>query len=640
MQKLKTILTACMILSLAVLFWLVMYQYDNKYTAGGPQAVNGVLSPDGPFFSDPAYVFLIDGWEYYGSRLLSPEDFKNQPPKPDRYIFIGRYGGFENGNKNASPHGSASYRLVIELPDEMRTYMLELPEIFSAYRLYINGTLAASMGCPDPLDYQPQTGNRAVSVEAAGSIELLFAVSDFSHLYSGMVYPAAFGQPDAVAGLLHLRLFFRTVLCTAALTIGLLTALIGLLNRKYAPAVLYSLLCLLFIGYISYPITQTFFIGYQPKYVIENFSFCAMLVIVILLGLQICHIPVKKGVLFLFFGELMCLWTAMGPYLWNLGNLQIMLLYSRLISAYQWTTAIFLTAAAIYGISSDTIHARPLLYGILIFNTALVTDRLLPLYEPIITGWFLELGSFFLVASIGIVIGQEVAAHYRNAAILTERAGSMERLYQQQQTYYKTLKQGVEESKKIRHDIRHHFTSINGFVQNRQYEKLSSYLSEFIMISTPKTIKEFCPIDVINILSQHYDKLAIQNQIRLDIRCDLNAAGINQRNVKMSDADLSCLYSNLMENAVEACLRVENRPRSIRVAIIRSDPNSLTIRIWNSADNSVRPHGDSFLSSKAPHRHGYGLLSIRSIAMKYNGNARFHWNKEKQEFESIVTLMV
>lgn len=638
MYKLKTILTAWMVLSLAVLLWLLMYQYDNKYTAGGPQAVNGVLSPE--FCSERSYVFLIDGWEYYGSQLLTPEDFKDQPPRPDQYIFIGRYGGFEMGNKNASPHGSASYRLVIRLPDEMRTYMLELPEIFSAYRLYINGKLAASMGCPDPLDYQPQTGNRAVSVEAAGSIELLFAVSDFSHLYSGMVYPAAFGDPDAVAGLLHSRLFFRTALCTAALTIGLLAALIGLLNRKYAPAMRYSLLCLLFIGYICYPLTQTFFTGYQPKYVIENLSFCAMLLVVTLLGQQICQIPIKKSVIIISFGGLMCLWAALGPFFWSLGNLQIMLLYSRLISAYQWTTALFLTAVAIYGTCKNTIHARPLLYGILIFNTALVTDRLLPLYEPIVTGWFIEIASFFLVTAIGIVIGQEVAAHYRNAAILTERAGSMERLYQQQQTYYKTLKQGIAESKKIRHDIRHHFTSINGFVQNRQYEKLSSYLAECKAFTVQKTIKEFCPVDVINILSQHYDELASQNQIRLDIRCDLKAAGKDQSKVKMADTDLCCLYSNLMENAVEACLSIENGPRSIRVAIVRPDPNSLTIRIWNSADHSVRPHGDSFLSAKEPHRQGYGLLSIRTVAMKYGGDVHYHWNKKKQEFESIVTLMV
>lgn len=420
MNKSITLLTFCLTVLLAFMLWLVIYRYDNKYTVSGPQAYNGILTLNKQAFSEHPIVFLIDGWEYYRYQLLSPEDFRYHSPKPDQYIFIGRFGGFENGNKDNSPHGSASYRLVIKLPDEMCTYMLELPEIFSAYRLYINGKLAASMGSPDPRNYQPQTGNRTVSVEAAGSIELLFAVSDYSHLYSGMVYPAAFGKPWAVTNLLNARLSFRTALCAAALTIGLLAALIGLLSRKHTLAIMYSFLCLLFVGYTCYPITQTFFIGFQPKYVIENISFCAMLIVVILLAQQIFHICFKKTLIFLLFGGLMCLGAVMGPFLWSLGNLHIMILYSRLISAYEWATAFFLTAAAVYGACRDMIHtdvclkihtrSKPLLYGILIFNTALVADRLLPLYEPIVTGWFLELASFFLVASIGIVIGQEVAA--------------------------------------------------------------------------------------------------------------------------------------------------------------------------------------------------------------------------------------
>ena len=83
-------------------------------------------------------IFLIDGWEYYSGRLLSPEDFSSMPPIPDEYLFIGHYGGFEAGSKNGSPHGSASYRLDIRIPEDDRSYALELPEIFSSYRLYIN----------------------------------------------------------------------------------------------------------------------------------------------------------------------------------------------------------------------------------------------------------------------------------------------------------------------------------------------------------------------------------------------------------------------------------------------------------------------------------------------------------------------
>lgn len=80
-----------------------------------------------------------------------------------------------------------------DVPEQMNTYMLELPEIFSAYRLYINGTQALQMGEPQQKGYQPETGNRSVSIKTGSTMEILLAVSDYSHLYSGMVYPLPLG---------------------------------------------------------------------------------------------------------------------------------------------------------------------------------------------------------------------------------------------------------------------------------------------------------------------------------------------------------------------------------------------------------------------------------------------------------------
>ena len=103
-----------------------------------------------------------------------------------------------------------------------------------------------------------------------------------------------------------------------------------------------------------------------------------------------------------------------------------MMTYSTLISAYEWITAVFITVVSVCAVLKNAVHAKALFYGILIFDTALVMDRLLPLHEPIMTGWFVELAGFALILSLGIVIGQEVAAQYRETAVLTERANRVE----------------------------------------------------------------------------------------------------------------------------------------------------------------------------------------------------------------------
>lgn len=635
-SRIRLALKAALVFSLSAAFFLTVYQYDNKYTAQGPKAKNGILTLDKEALESHPVLFLVDGWEYYGGRLLAPSDFIDNPPVPDQYMFIGKFGGFEKWNGGV-PHGCASYRLNIRIPVPADTYLLELPEIFSAYRLYVNGKQVMQMGEPQQEGYRPETGNRTVSIEAAGNIEILFAVSDYSHLYSGMVYPPAFGQPDAVSALLSARLVFRSLLCAAALTTGLLSVTVGLLSRRNTLTLVFGFLCLFFMCYVSYPITRTLFSGNRLCYAIENISFCAMLGTTMLAVMEMSGLPKKWGLPFAGFGGLMCAASAFLYMLLPIGNLDMMLAYSFLVSAYEWITAGFIAAAVLYAIKGGGVRITPLLYGVVVFVCALLADRLLAVHEPILTGWFIELASFGLVVCIGLVTVQEVAARYLESAVMTERAGSMERLYRSQLTHFQALRGEMEQVKTMRHDMRHHLTLMDEYVSSGQFAKLTEYIKDYRIASTGGELAEYCPIHVINTLTHHYYTLARQNHISLDIRCDLKGLADPGR-TSMSDSDLCCLYANLMENAVEACLRIQEGKRTIRIAVFRTGEDRLYIRVWNSAEN-VRRFKGGFLSSKKEMQTGYGLLSIKSIAGKYNGEAEFGWNEDKREFESKVTLM-
>jgi xanthosine utilization system XapX-like protein len=473
-------------------------------------------------------------------------------------------------------------------------------------------------------------------VEASGNIEVLFAVTDYSNLYSGLVYPPAFGKPEAVSRLLSARLILRSLFVTAALTVGLLSIMLGLLARKDALALLFGLLCLTYVGYAAYPITRTLVTGYGAQYAVERCSFCAMLCVSMVISMRICGLPRKPGVPFLAFGFLMCALSAGSYLVSSLGNLRMMLIYSWLVSAYEWVAAGFIAAAVIYSIKKSAEHIAPLLCGVVILVCALAADRLLPLHEPILTGWFIELASFALVLSIGVVTVQDVSARYKESTVSTERANSMERLYQSQLSFLQTLRHEMDEAKTLRHDMRHHFAILGEYQQNRQYDKLAEYLKEYSDASAGGELPDYCPIDVINVLTHHYDAMARRGGIRLEIRCELSVAE-NPGQTGMSSADLCSLYSNLMENAVEACLRVRQGEKCIRVTVIRIEPGILNLRVRNTAQD-IRKDGGRFLSAKQHRRRGYGLPSVEATAAKYGGKAEFSWNAKKNEFESKVTV--
>ena len=96
-------------------------------------------------------LYLIDGWAFYPDVLLTPDDFASGSPK--RYMVytnIGDHTRFDTPGEPDTPYGPGTYVLHLLLPEQTAVYGLELPEIFSAYRLFINGKNVLSVGDPDP----------------------------------------------------------------------------------------------------------------------------------------------------------------------------------------------------------------------------------------------------------------------------------------------------------------------------------------------------------------------------------------------------------------------------------------------------------------------------------------------------------
>ena len=134
------------ILSMTAFF--LMYRMNNEYTARGEQPIQGILCLDEEKAAGKLH-YLAREWQYFPGKLLTPDMLKENTGYYSRYISIGEYGGMELGDKNASPYGCGTYRMILILPKKEQTWALSLKKVFSAYRIYINGELAGEVGDPD-----------------------------------------------------------------------------------------------------------------------------------------------------------------------------------------------------------------------------------------------------------------------------------------------------------------------------------------------------------------------------------------------------------------------------------------------------------------------------------------------------------
>ena len=155
-----------------------------------PRAINGILDLTNWDLETDGPVDLTGDFEFYWSQHLSPSDFSKIPPPAKTGVIKvpGYWKDHEVEGMKHSQYGYATYRLNIILNEKKQPLALRILEISVAYKLYVNGKYAASLGVAGDsrettvprqlaqvVDFRPDT-NRA---------EIILQVSNFHHRRGG-----------------------------------------------------------------------------------------------------------------------------------------------------------------------------------------------------------------------------------------------------------------------------------------------------------------------------------------------------------------------------------------------------------------------------------------------------------------------
>ncbi|USF25901.1 Adaptive-response sensory-kinase SasA [Firmicutes bacterium ASF500] len=193
---------------------LFMSRFDNKYTMSGPLTQDGALVISASVLEEGP-VWAPYGWELFPGILLEPGSEAAGLP-----VYVGQVQTWAVFHEDSSPYGQASFRLMLEGPEEPETVSLWLPEVFSACRVYVNGALAGRSGELSP-NYRPLARDLTVSFPLSGRTEVVIQAENWSHYYSGMTYPPAVGTPQAVAELTAGRTALYALMTFSALAVAL-----------------------------------------------------------------------------------------------------------------------------------------------------------------------------------------------------------------------------------------------------------------------------------------------------------------------------------------------------------------------------------------------------------------------------------
>lgn len=201
-----------------------------------------------------------------------------------------------------------------------------------------------------------------------------------------------------------------------------------------------------------------------------------------------------------------------------------------------------------------------------------------------------------------------------------------------QYNYYLNIKESQERVKRLYHDINNHITNIK-VIQNKN-DEVDTYID-----SINKEIKDFESIYntgnvILDIILNEKSKLCKKNNI--DLLCNIDFSKCNF--IEM--IDVSSIFSNLIDNAIEACEKIEDKELkkyiSIRGTIVKS---YYIIQSQNSKINKVISKNSKILTSKKDkYLHGLGIESIKSSIKKYDGELDIQTDENKFKTTIYIPL--
>jgi len=182
---------------------------------------------------------------------------------------------------------------------------------------------------------------------------------------------------------------------------------------------------------------------------------------------------------------------------------------------------------------------------------------------------------------------------------------------------YEQVNTHIHEVNSLKHDIKNHLTALHVFLNDNRFDEAKLYLEKYANEVGDVTQATYHSNYLINAIV--HDLVHRAKTLNIKTELSLKASPLN-----ISEPDLVGLFTNITDNALEACAKMpEGRERLINLSITRREPylaiiceNSYCGGLVTDADDEK---GDRIISSKRKKGHGYGLQTIGRITSSYGG---------------------
>ena len=195
---------------------------------------------------------------------------------------------------------------------------------------------------------------------------------------------------------------------------------------------------------------------------------------------------------------------------------------------------------------------------------------------------------------------------------------------------YKTIKEKYEHSRIMNHDFREHLNILKTLI-SEDIQKAQEYVGTVEKECEDSKIEKYSDNDILNILLIRKKKECEENGIKLNI------TSTNPKLDFIDGMDTVAIFSNLINNAIEACS--DSARKDIFIDLYTVNNAFSVIKVENYADKEPIVVEGMLRSGKDDgNSHGIGIKSINNSLSKYDGKMSWSYDKAKGMFRTVISV--
>lgn len=189
-----------------------------------------------------------------------------------------------------------------------------------------------------------------------------------------------------------------------------------------------------------------------------------------------------------------------------------------------------------------------------------------------------------------------------------------------------SAEQSVQDLRELRHDMRKHFWMVEYYVENEKFKELKEYVKS-ISSDLNKADDIFTNIPpFLSLLISEKINIARSKGIHTDVF-------IKVSDFRMRDRDLNVLFSNILDNAIEAAEQVVEGQPYINLEVTK-EKDGVRIQCSNSANEPLYEGKQLATTKRDKENHGFGIKVIKNTVRKYGGKTEITY--ENKEFTILI----